>query len=61
MLSSVKCWNLEKVIDAELSGQRPPKLDITLDDLLRKLENTDKHDNSGDTIEIEDNSDKEAE
>src|SRR5210317_1890960 len=28
---AVKCWNLERVIDAELSGQRPPKQDITLE------------------------------
>ena len=49
-------------IYAELSGQtRPPtEQDIMLDDLLRELENTDKQDNSGDTIEIEDDSDKEG-
>ena len=58
---AVKCWNLERGIDAALSGQRPPKQDITSDDLLRELENTDKQDNSGDTIEIEDNSDEEEE
>ena len=58
---AVKCWNLERVIDAELSGQRPPKQDITLDDLLRELENTDKQDKSRNTIDIEDNSDEEEE
>ena len=66
---AVSCWNLERVIDAELSGQRPPKQDISLDDLLREFENTDKQDKSiwqsiasyWSSIEIEDNSDEEEE
>ena len=59
---AVKCWNLERGIDAKLSGQRPPKDEITLDELLRETEDTDliKQDSSGDVIELENDTEEEC-
>ena len=35
---AVKCWNLERVINAELLGLRRPNHDLTLDELLKEME-----------------------
>ena len=34
---AVKCWNLERVINAELLGLRRPNHDLTLDELLKEM------------------------
>ena len=34
----MKCWNLERVINAELLGLRRPNHDLTLDELLKEME-----------------------
>ena len=35
---AVKCWNLERVINAELLGLRRPNHESTLDELLKEKE-----------------------